>query len=54
VDFADRTLNWVYTMLRSTLQAISLSPARNIENEEHIVLPLLQARTAALYNSPPR
>ncbi|MFH2007462.1 MAG: hypothetical protein ABI333_12830 [bacterium] len=54
VDFVDRSLNWLYTVLRSALRAISLSPARNIENEEHIVLPLLQARAAASYDGPPR
>ena len=56
VDFLDRQLNWLYTALRSVLRAISLSPARNIENEEHIVLPLLHARTAgpSSYDSPPR
>jgi hypothetical protein len=44
VDAVDRFLNWLYTVARQALREIALSPASRVENEEHIVLPLLTAR----------
>lgn len=52
VDAVDIFLNLLYTVLRQTLREIALSPASRIENEEHIVLPLLTAQLEDKTGSP--
>ena len=44
VDRCDRALSWMNTMLRKGVYAIALCPARQLEREESIVLPLLRAQ----------
>ncbi len=44
VDAVDIFLNWLYTAGRQAVREIALSPVNKIEDEEHIVLPLLAAQ----------
>ena len=44
VDAVDRVLSGLYAEFRSTLREIALSPAHKVDNEEHIVVPLLAAQ----------
>jgi hypothetical protein len=44
VDAVDIFLSWLYFVGRQGLREIALSPVNKIEDEEHIVLPLLAAQ----------
>jgi len=44
VDAIDIFLSWIYTVGREALREIALSPVNKVEDEEHIVLPLLAAQ----------
>ncbi len=44
VDVMDRLLSGVYSQLRKVLREIALSPASEVDNDDHIVIPLLAAK----------